>query len=564
MSEDLQGIDRDRLAELHAAAEAAKTDDDQEAPSTAESPAQRRLREERERAAGVAKWDKRIKESVAKQRDMPPAPSPPDDAPAPESLPAPAVYATKADVPALLDAARKLDDSGEPIPLDVRLLESLTTAGALTVGPVRQITVGGQEHSDPECPAYQTFRRFMDSPGGRAAVLAEAIKRGSYDVTRSELGALQQLAAAKPPEDLFVRTAGGLVSLPAVGSEILGRRWEPVVEVEAVEVDGRPQAMRWPAPSIPPGSWVHHDGSPMFTDDGVIDPNGQLRLPTTTRYVRDCPLLLVARRQLTQYDYRGPLWADLRLAFVILFGTVGGISRWKGWEGAKLLARWRGGRKYPQPSTSDLRAWLSLWDFIDGVELPHRNRHGIIERLPLGRAEWPGDRDSTRVIQAPAWWLERAEGLKRYTLTNPAAPPRRNGLATAAREVVYAAEYLITTAYIDGDATMLAPVRSGGPGPWSRWYTWDRVLSELAGQYVDLSADTRAPRKRCQYLVDSLADAQYRAGAGHNGDVVEFDLRPGQGNRGSKLRFRSTPHLIEAARKSEKGKWRSTRLMEWL
>ena len=92
--EPLQGLDMDKLAEMKAEAdaEAAKTADDQGAPDTAESPTHRRLGEEAERAAALAKWDTRLKAKAAEQRDNPPAP-PEADAlqgdDGPEALPEP-------------------------------------------------------------------------------------------------------------------------------------------------------------------------------------------------------------------------------------------------------------------------------------------------------------------------------------------------------------------------------------------------------------------------------------------------------------------------------------------
>ena len=460
-------------------------------------------------------------------------------------------------------AALDLGDTGEPIPPDVQIVESFISPGSLMFGPARTITVGAQEFYDPECPAYRTLRRLTDTLGGRVAVLAEAVKRGVL-VASSELHELQKLAAAKPAAEAKVRTAGGLVRVPTVGSELLRRQWTSDVEVATVEVDGEPLATRIPTAPIPTAAWVHHDGSPLF-DSGVTGDDGQLRLPSIIEYKPGYPLLMVARRQLTPYDYRKTLWADLRIAWVLLYSTTG-PCRLDDWEGAALLARSKDGG-FRRASTSDLQRWRALLDFVDGVRLLYRDPHGLIDWIPLGRAEPVGD--GSRIISAPAWYREELEGLKRYTLTNTAAPARWSmDRQSAAREVVFAAEYLITTTYTGGQAVMLSPDGRdrAGPGPWSEWYTWARVLSELAGQTVDTTGDTtRMPRKRAARIIAALDAAKYEMGAKHNGDVVEFELLPGKGSRGGRLRFRATPRFVEASRLSKDPTgWHSTSLRAWI
>ena len=496
-----------------------------------------------------------------------------DDGPSdPPARPTSQPTAEAADAATFRAAALDLGDTGEPFGpsvhlvmledgrLRVRLMMDFATAEPIERGINPDTGEPFASYEQDLAPAYQALDRIA-TPGGRAAALAELIEGGA-DVPVSELHALQEIAAAKPAADVTVRTAGGLVRVPAIGSELLRRRWTSDTEIAAVEVDGEPLATRIPTAPIPTAAWVHHDGSPLF-DSGMTGDDGQLRLPRIIEYKPGYPLLMVARRQLTPYDYRRALWADLRIAWVLLYSTTSGACRVDDWEGAALLARSKDGG-FRRPSTSDVQRWRALWDFVDGVRLPYRDRHGLIDWLPLGRAEPVGD--GSRIIAAPVWYQERPDRLKRYTLTNTAAPARWSmDLQSAAREVVFAAEYLITTTYNGEAAVMLSPDGGDRAGPWSEWYTWDRVLSELAGQTVDGTGDTRAARNRASRIVAALDAAKYETGAKHNGDVVEFELQTGKGSRGGRLRFRATPRFVEAARlaKSSTG-WRSTSLRAWL
>ena len=148
----------DKLAEMKAEAdaEAAKTADDQGAPDTAESSAQRRLREEAERAAGVAKWDARLKAKPP----TPPEPEAIDDPPQPPpatSQPSEPAKATAADRRAKgkRTGKRKPRAKPEPPAIDTAALraelDAMTTCSDEALALVARIE-WPERHDGEPCP----------------------------------------------------------------------------------------------------------------------------------------------------------------------------------------------------------------------------------------------------------------------------------------------------------------------------------------------------------------------------------------------------------------------------
>ena len=181
MSNDLPGIDRAKLEELKAEADAAMAED--AADAAEESPRARRAREEAAKAASVAKWNKKLSETAARNRgrpteaddalqgddarpEQPPEPEaidPPQPPPATSESPEPA-KATAADRRAKGKRTRKRKPEPEAPKVDALALSAqLTTTRPWSDAAAALLSriVYAQHHDGAECP-QQRIMTYLD------------------------------------------------------------------------------------------------------------------------------------------------------------------------------------------------------------------------------------------------------------------------------------------------------------------------------------------------------------------------------------------------------------------
>ena len=358
-------------------------------------------------------------------------------------------------------------------------------------------------------------------------------------------------------ERASVSVTGAGTRQPYEISEWGRNQWHEVAEVDTVEIDGVPYAVKLAEigqPVSPNREMIKRAGNPMiYASTGErID---QLSFEfTTSRKPVDTPLALMAYDRFGS-DLRKSLACDCAFLMKITFSANQSLLIPSG-DGARLLARTtEGGFRRPKNSdrqrfelaTNALRS-MAFWIDVDGV----------FEWWPL--VEITKRNDGAAIISKPAWFSEN-----RYTVTGGLtfAHKRLQGQTVSGGiwRTIDAMEYYLARSApmrrgkFNGIAEKLTPANGKkGAGGWIKLTSQEFL--KLTGDHTGGTPRVRFHRRKERletmgYLTDGRRPAQAN-------DTVEFHFVRGG------VWVRATEKGVEAARKAKWGEIETRSLNEIL